>query len=357
MHPACGLPFDQLWEGLEAERRAGFVSRKEHGNLVLYNYNQGCVYKRHWTPFTLLARGIVLAPAEKKVVALPFPKFFNYGEEGRPDFPIGAVSGTLVSEKMDGSLGIVFFHGEEWHVVTRGSFDSTQSQWAKRWLEKRGAFARLHPGTTYLTEIIYPENRVVVDYGPAYENIILLGAYRATGAEVTDLASLNTGLDVVAYHSFATLADIVRACDTLPVTREGFVLRRSDGTRLKFKGTAYLAAHKAQAGFSPLAVWTLMRDGGDLVAFRAKLPEEFYDEFDLIVGEFETSLAHVQKKIAKLAEDTVKLSNKEVALSTTLSDEEKSLVFLSRRPRFAEAATKAGKDRTFLFNLFKPTPP
>jgi RNA ligase len=352
MHPACALSFDALWAGLEEERIAGFVSKKEHGPLVLYNYKQGCVSKKHWTPFTLMARGIVLAPLLKTVVALPFPKFFNYGEVGSPDFPLVPGDGTLVSEKMDGSLGIIFFDGGEWRVVTRGSFDSDQSQWAKRWLEKRGAFARLQPGTTYLAEIIHPGNRVVVDYGPAYENIILLGAYRATGAEVTDLASLNTGLDLVAYHSFATLTDIVGACATLPVTREGFVLRRPDGTRLKFKGAAYLAAHKAQAGLTPLAVWTLMRDCGDLAAMRANLTEELYDEFDAIVRELEAALAHVQKKIAKLSEEKANLSNKEVAL--TLSEEEKSLVFLSRRPRYADAMTKAGKDRTFLFNLFKP---
>ena len=352
MHPACALTFDALRAGLEEEHKAGFVSRKEHGNLVLYNYNQRCVYKKRWTVFTLVARGIVLAPALQRVVALPFPKFFNYGEAGSPDFPLTAGDGTLVSEKMDGSLAIVFHDGNEWQVVTRGSFDSSQSQWAKKWLAQRGLFARLQPGTTYLAETIYPENRIVVNYGPAYENIILLGAYRATGEEVTDLASLNSGLDLVVCHSFGALADIVKACDTLPVNREGFVLRRPDGTRLKFKGTAYLAAHKAQAGLSPLAVWTLMRDCGDLAVFRANLPEEFYEEFDAIVRELVDALARVHQRIAKLSENTAKLSNKEVAL--TLSEEEKSLVFLSRRPRYVEAMTKAGKDRTFLFNLFKP---
>jgi hypothetical protein len=93
------------------------------------------------------------------------------------------------------------------------------------------------------------------------------------------------------------------------------------GTRFKFKGTAYLAAHKAQAGFSPLAVWTLMRDCDNLTAYRAKLHEEFYEEFDLIVQDLEAAFFRVRCRIAALSEDTGNLS---------------------------------GKDRMFLFNLFKP---
>jgi RNA ligase len=351
MHPTSTLSFDALLAGLEEEHAAGFVSRKEHGPLVLYNYNQLCVIKKHWTPFTLVARGIVLAPALKKTVAFPFPKFFNHSEVGSPDFPL--VPGTTVSEKMDGSLGIIFHADGGWHVVTRGSFDSTQCKWAHQWLEKRGAFTRLQPGTTYLAEIIYPENRVVVDYGPGYENIILLGAYNEAGVEVTDLASLNTGLDLVVLHTFTAVADIVQACDTLPMTREGFVLRRPSGTRLKFKGAAYLAAHKAQAGLSPLAVWKMMRDCEDLTAFRATLPEEFYDEFDRLVRQFQEALFDVKARIDRLAESTAALTNKEVAL--TLDDEKKVLVLMSRRPRYAEAMKEAGKVRTFLFKLFRPS--
>jgi RNA ligase len=349
MHPARLFSFDLLWEGLESEHHAGFLSKKEHGNLVLYNYNQSCVYKKHWTPFTVMARGLVLVPKEKKIVALPFPKFFNYDEVGSPDFPIERA--TLISEKMDGSLGIIFFH-EGWHVVTRGSFDSSQSQWAKQWLGQKGIFEKLQPGTTYLVEIIYPENRIVVEYN--YENIILLGAYPQDGTEVTELTSLGTGLDPVVFHSFATLADIVQACATLPVTREGFVLRKPDGQRLKFKGTAYCAAHKAQIGLSPLTVWKKMCNCEDLLAFRAVLPEEFYDEYDRIVRELETALARVRQTIEELGQREANKTNKEVAQSLSLSEEEKSMVFLRRRPRYVDTLDQAGKNRTFVFNLFKP---
>jgi RNA ligase len=354
MHPASTLSFDDLQAGLDAEHAAGWLSRKEHGPLVLYNYKQNCVVKKRWTLFTRVARGIVLAPAQKRVVALPFPKFFNYSEEGSPVFPLTPNDGNVISEKMDGSLGVIFHDGAEWHVVTRGAFDSKQCLWAKEKLTQMGVVGRLQWDVTYLVEIIYPENRIVVNYGPDYENLVLLGAYRATGEEVTDLASLNSGLDLVATHAFAALADIVKACETLPANREGFVLRRPDGTRYKFKGAAYLLAHKTKEGFTPQAIWTLMRDLGDLDAYRANLPEEFYDEFDAIRRGLEESFASIRQRITMLCESVAQLTNKEVKFSEELSDDEKNLVFMGRRPHYAEALTTVGKDRNSLFNLFKP---
>lgn len=347
MHPALQLPFDSLLENLEEERRAGFLSRKEHGALVLYNYNRFCTFKRHWTPFTRIARGLVLVPKEKRIVALPFPKFFNYSELGRPVFPID--SETSVTEKMDGSLGIIFFF-QRWHVVTRGSFDSVQSQWAHKWLTQHQIFDRLDKGVTYLTEIIYPENRVVVPYD--FEKIILLGAYRSDGVEVIDLESLRTGLEITQSHTFNSLSEIEQACLTLPFTREGFVLRKPDGTRIKFKGTAYCQAQKAQIGLTPLVVWKMMRDQEDLDAFRAGLPEEFYEEFDNQVQVLREAFEKACEQIDLLSEKYSSMTNKEVAQST-LCEDEKALIFMRRRPRYQEELEN-GKTRKTVFDSFKP---
>jgi RNA ligase len=52
-----------------------------------------------WNQFTLMARGLILCPSEKRVVATPIPKFFNYGEVlDVPELPFNA------TVKMDGSL-------------------------------------------------------------------------------------------------------------------------------------------------------------------------------------------------------------------------------------------------------------
>lgn len=349
MHPALKISFDELIMGIEAERSAGFISRKENGDLVLYNYNQSCTYRRHWTPSTLIARGLVVVPKEKKIVALPFPKFFNYGELGSPSLNVN-LDGSLLTEKLDGSLGIIFFY-HEWHVVTRGSFDSSQSKWAHAWLKRNGILTKLIPGVTYLTEIIYEENRIVVSYD--FERVTLLGAYSEHGEEILGLAELNSGLDIVELHKVASLDELNRICLNLPSTREGFVLRQPNGERIKFKGAAYCAAHKAKVGCTPQTVWQMMRDCENLSLFREILPEEFYEDFDRMVKDLENALNVTKKRIKQLANDTIELTNKEIGQSNR-SSEEKSLIFLCRKPEYEVELEKKGRIRTALFNIFHP---
>ncbi len=347
-HPAVSFTFDELLAGLEAERVAGYISRKEHGEMVLYNYNQHCTFKKHWTPFTLIARGLVLVPKEKQIVALPFPKFFNYSELGFPTVTL--TPDTIITEKLDGSLGVIFEH-RGWHVVTRGSFESTQSAWARQWLGKNNILDRLQKGTTYLVEIIYPENRVVVEYD--FERLILLGAYSGNGEEILDLSRLNSGLEIVQRHQWGSTEEIVQSCLTLPMTREGFVLREPDGRRIKFKGTAYCAAHKAQAGCTPQHVWKMMRELEDVTAFRMGLPEEFYDEFDKIVRDLICAYHQALAEIDSLYGATQGETSKEIAQSV-LSCERKALIFMRRRPRYLDELEERGKVRTTVYNMFKP---
>lgn len=100
------------------------------GELELFGYNAVMSYHM-WDKYCLLARGLVLNHSERRVVATPFPKFFNYGEGGvkLPALPFE------VTEKMDGSLGILFHHGTSWRVTTRGSLTSEQGLWATRYLQ------------------------------------------------------------------------------------------------------------------------------------------------------------------------------------------------------------------------------
>jgi hypothetical protein len=65
---------------------------------------------------------------------------------------------------MDGSLGILFYYEDEWIMATRGSFTSDQAIKGLEIVKNNyflDAFLREY---AYLVEIIYPENRIVVDY-------------------------------------------------------------------------------------------------------------------------------------------------------------------------------------------------
>src|SRR5262249_3683870 len=234
IHPARQMPFDELHAGLEAARAAGnVVSKQCPAGRTIYVYSSHCVYENAWDRFSLMARGLILHPRDRRVVATPFPKFFNAGERGGtiPDLPFE------VFEKVDGSLAIIHQFDGAWRAATKGAFDSPQAAWVEARLRAHDLSA-LVPGATYLAEAVYPESRIVVRYDKP--ELILLGAYLEDGTEVPFDALADTaerlGWRIARRHAFASFSALAEHTRGLPKTEEGFVIRFSDGLRLKLKG-------------------------------------------------------------------------------------------------------------------------
>jgi RNA ligase len=222
IHPARTLPFRDLADGLEASKAAGMVATKESDGRTIYVYTNRCVYDNGWNEFTLLARGLILDHADRRIVATPFPKFFNAGERNGtiPDLPFE------VYEKVDGSLAILHHHRGAWRAATKGAFDSTQARWVEGQLAQQN-LSPLDPGTTYLVEAVYPENRIVVHYDKA--ELVLLAAYHEDGSEADydGLANVaaQMGWRMAARHSYSAFSDLLTAAAALPANEEGFVIR------------------------------------------------------------------------------------------------------------------------------------
>lgn len=344
IHPAVNLSFDDLLTGLYREVDKRTVVEVKHEDLVLFNYTERCTYSKSWNQFTIVARGLIICPEERKIVALPFPKFFNLTELSSFRFDLS----FTVSDKMNGSLGIIFYH-REWKVATRGSFISPQSKWALNWLKQQNILPQLQPGTTYLVEIIYPENKIIVDYN--FEGLILLGGYNSIGKELLDF---DIGIPWTEKYDYPNLDAISEVCRTLPCSKEGFVIRFSSGLRIKMKGHEYCEFHKMISGCSLLQIWTVIKDGQDLEVLRRKIPEEFHQFLDDTQTQIETRFAQQLKRIIELHEKTVELTNKELAQSK-LSKEEKSLIFDHRKIDLTQAAQIPGPARERIFKLFRPS--
>ena len=118
-----------------------------------------------------------------------------------------------VTDKADGSLGIIYASpdGSGYAIATRGSFASDQARHATELLRTRyGAFVP-PAGKTVLVEIIYPANRIVVDYA-GLDDLVLLGAVDiATGRTSGPEAVPTWPGPVVARFDHATLADALAA--------------------------------------------------------------------------------------------------------------------------------------------------
>ncbi|MFB7394657.1 RNA ligase [Streptomyces sp. NPDC056460] len=260
------MPSDELTAALTA----GHITRKRHPRLPLsiYTYTRACQYAQHWNEATTRCRGLVADDdADGRIVALPLPKFFNVSEHaaGRPYAPPLPDEPFEVYDKVDGSLGVVFHYGGRWHVASKGSFTSVQATWAQRRLDAADT-AGLTPGVTYLAEILYPGNRIVVNYGDR-RDLVLLAAFDRDGTEVP-LAEAATGwqgvgsvvrtwpamdlAELVALTESNTLPDGHRATGT---DAEGFVLRFASGRRAKAKLAEYVRLHKVLTGVTERDIW------------------------------------------------------------------------------------------------------
>lgn len=348
IHPARQMPFEALVTGLRAAAGAGLVYRRWSEGLTLYVYTPRCVYEDAWDEFTLLARGLILDEAAGAVVATPFPKFFNVGERhgAVPDLPFEAF------EKLDGSLIICFWHDGKWQAATKGAFASEQAVWAQAMLD--GAdLAALVPGTTYLFEAIYPENRIVVRYTePA---LVLLAAYAADGRELAynevEAVAGTLGWRAARREHFATIGEMVARAAVLPKDDEGFVIRFSNGLRLKLKGAEYRRIHALISRCTPLAMWEAMNAGDDLTAIRRDLPEEFWGDFDDIIRLLSAQVQGLEARVAEVAASVAQLSDKELGLAlNTLPADARPYLFSYRK-----SGAITGKARDSLMRAVRPT--
>jgi RNA ligase len=255
---------------LEQYSRTGHLFKQNHPTLPLsiWNYSPEVQYRQLWDDITLQCRGKV-TDNEGNVVARPFKKFFNI-EEGKHN----PTEEFEVFEKMDGSLGILFNYKDEWILTTRGSFTSEQSKKGRELLDNY-PLEKLDKNNTYLFEILFIENRIVVDY-KGYEGLVLLGAFNTETGEELPYSELKLleGFDVV--KKYDGIKDYTTLKSLIDNNAEGFVVRFSNGDRMKIKGEEYLRLHKIMTNISTTGVWEHLSTGGDINELLKNVPDEFY---------------------------------------------------------------------------------
>ena len=357
-HPAHSIPFDELYKGLMDEVKAGNVNvvTNDTKELELFSYSIGCQFDNNWNMFSLVSRGLILCPSQKKIVATTFPKFFNYGEIDYwiPDEWFEA------TEKMDGSLGIIFHWDGDWRVATRGSFQSDQAKWAKKWLDENVSTKDMEIGRTYLVEIIYHENRIVISY--PYEGLALLAAYNSIGRELPSglLMGDEMGFLPIKFFSYKTLDEMLEKAKVLSHDEEGFVVRFANGYRLKIKGDEYCRVHKLISNVRPIYIWESLLHGDNVDEIRKALPEELRLDFDNIRKILEDKFHDFMKKIRKEHENTKDKTDKELGLwlktSRGYMDEgvRNSLFLVRKKNLLHEAYVDGSKMRARVFKMFRP---
>jgi len=253
----------------------GLVVKNDHPTLPLsiYNYSRTTQYEGKWDNITKSCRGLIL-DREGNVVAKSFDKFFNLEEHNPEEIPNEEFE---VYEKLDGSLGILFWYQGKWILASKGSFISDQAIKGKNILNSKYNVEPIPKGYTTLVEIIYPENRIVCSYGNDEVLVVLSMVSNASGKELDydSLLKINeeTGLPVI--KKYDGIQDYKTLKTLISKDREGYVVRFRNGFRIKIKGDEYVRLHRILTGFSNVDIWEYLKDKKDLSELLDKVPDEF----------------------------------------------------------------------------------
>jgi T4 RnlA family RNA ligase len=252
-----------------------YISVQKHPTeeLYIYSYTEKAQYDRMWNNETLSCRGLIL-DKDNNVIARPFSKFFNLEEAINQGQQL-PVEDFVVQEKFDGSLGILYWVGDKPFLATRGSFVSDQSQVGTEILQGyAGYFGELNRDYTYLFEIIYPENRIVVDY-KGRRDLVLLAVVDIKTGEEKDLYENCSGFP------FAGFVDGVDDYKMLSAraedNKEGFVIKFKSGKRYKVKFEEYVRLHRLITCVNARSIWDLLRSNQPFDELLERVPDEFYE--------------------------------------------------------------------------------
>lgn len=214
---------------------------------------------------------------------------------GRIGYDISTETGNYFAKNLlvHNSLGILFHLPDgTMQIATRGSFTSEQAVRANEIAVRKypNLSANICKDYTYLFEIIYKENRIVVDYGDREELVLLAIIETATGKEIPLPETFPT--PIVKRYNFKEFGEILKIQDN---DREGFVVRFTDGSRVKIKFENYVKLHRLIMGFR-IEDFIDSLEKNDIEAVIDKLPDEWYDKL-VLTKEYILSLyMEIEKK-------------------------------------------------------------
>ena len=317
---------NNLISNLERLKDEGYIRCAKHPtlDLTIWTYSALTVAERKWDEYTLMARGLV-TNSRGAIIARPLRKFFNLAEvkDSLPNEPF------YVTEKLDGSLGIVFKYNGELVFASKGSFTTNQAKFLEQIWNTKYSNIEVVEGCTYLFEMIYPENRIVVNYGST-KDIFLLAVIKT-----------NSGNEITPEHLPEFFPNVVKSYEMtmkelLEYKREnfeGFVLRYLPSNyRVKIKQEEYVALHGIVTQCNTKVIWEALSLNIALEGILEKLPDELYKEVMACIGDFRARYKELYDASLKLANKLKKKSTnrKEYAAEVAKVKETnlKSLLFL-----------------------------
>ena len=272
----------------------GLVYIKKHPQypLLLLNYTPRTQYSQKWCKELVHARGLVVGECGR-ILARPLPKFFNHYEIN--DLNMLQDDEYEVYEKIDGSLVIMFYYENNPIFYTRGSFISEQSVRGEEIFRRMYNHISTNKECTYCFEVIYPKNKIVVNYGDL-ESLFLISITNTSSGEEINIGGCDfktvSKIDAKSIKAFLSGSE--------ELNKEGYVVKYTKGfakpLRVKYKFDSYIKKHKGKS----LSKTMIKQSMKKMININLdNIPDECYEEVKKIKKELEDEF-HIQRmKIEK----------------------------------------------------------
>ncbi len=318
------------------------IATYEHPTLPLVGFKYSQIDSQKTHPVVRHSRGTVLEKETWKVVAHPFVRFFNYGEN-QDELKTFDWSDFTVTTKEDGSLVLCYHYDDEWHVNTSGSFGLGQyskfknATWRDLFWEtasKCGVEKRLlNPHYTYIFELCTLDNKVVRMYPES--KIFLLSTF--VGAtelpwERTAREAREIGAATPEVHKFGSIDEVEKFLaekEQSDLSFEGVVIRDKNNVRFKVKSKSYLALHHLNDNgnigrYDRLVQLALSNDGDEVLTYMPELKDRFNEVKDRLETAYQNLLNCWRENHHTLDQKTFALAVKQHQFSAILFQMKKS---------------------------------
>jgi T4 RnlA family RNA ligase len=315
------------------------------GNLVIFKYNQ---FNSDFSNKVVKeSRGIILEKGTWNIVAHPFDKFFNYGENQAYNL---SLEDSYILEKVDGSIIKVYFYDGEWRVATNGTIDAEDASnmdgitFAKIFFDviSKEDFDKLtadfSPNLTYIFELVHPSNRIVVDYGDLKE-LVFIGLKENDG-KLRDFNIFHKSIkkkyeklfknlpirfasifNIGNIDDMRELEELADAANVMGNEFEGYVVTQVKDDlvvgRVKIKSPKYVHLHHVATGESVtnnLIRVLLDNEENEFEVYLDKLPDVVREEYKLLKKRYFELIEYLSKESKYYKKVASRLTRKELAL-------------------------------------------
>jgi len=322
------------------------VEKHPDADLYIYGYDNRKQGRIIWDNFNINMRGLIV-DTEGEVQAMSFKKFFTFRNYLSPKLIALSEGNSLrlpqeeymITEKMDGTMGLLYWINDVPYIATQRSFKATNARRATEILHNKYShlFDKFDRSKSYIFEVLFPESRVIVDYGDR-EDLILIGVMdRATGKEETHLHR-DIGFPIAKDYTqeFGNIKKFDELKNLNISNMEGFVITYLEsGLKIKIKFPWFDNAHdtmndiieysnkvrKVRNQFykymninrnllSNFAIWEYLQSGISESRIFRRIPYDYYfHDFDTWFNE---QLQQLIKNFDTLKQSNGKLTEKEI---------------------------------------------